>query len=108
MHSLMNIAAIPSVQRLIAVKLLAYNIRGNPCSRDMVYREIRFDILNVKCNDIGGIAARRFLFCVQQDIRHTSAAGPKYVLHSIRYLRQEHACEASRRVHYAVASQTHT
>ena len=74
----------------------------------MVYREIRFDILNVKCNDIGGIAARRFLFCVQQDIRHTSAAGPKYVLHSIRYLRQEHACEASRRVHYAVASQTHT
>ena len=108
MHSLMNIAAIPSVQRLIAVKLLAYNIRGNPCSRDMVYREIRLDILNVKCNDIGGIAARRFLFCVQQDIRHTSAAGPKYVLHSIRYLRQEHACEASRRVHYAVASQTHT
>ena len=108
MHSLMNIAAIPSVQRLTAVKLLAYNIRGNPCSRDMVYREIRFDILNVKCNDIGGIAARRFLFCVQQDIRHTSAAGPKYVLHSIRYLRQEHACEASRRVHYAVASQTHT
>ena len=108
MHSLMNIAAIPSVQRLTAVELLAYNIRGNPCSRDMVYREIRFDILNVKCNDIGGIAARRFLFCVQQDIRHTSAAGPKYVLHSIRYLRQEHACEASRRVHYAVASQTHT
>lgn len=71
MHSLMNIAAIPSVQRLTAVKLLAYNIRGNPCSRDMVYREIRLDILNVKCNDIGGIAARRFLFCVQQDIRHT-------------------------------------
>lgn len=71
MHSLMNIAAIPSVQRLIAVKLLAYNIKGNPCSRDMIYREIRFDILNVKCNDIGGIAARRFLFCVQQDIRHT-------------------------------------
>ena len=55
---------------------------------------------DVKCNDIGGIAARRFLFCVQQDIRHTSAAGPKYVLHSIRYLLQEHACEASRRVHY--------
>ena len=71
MYSLMNIAAISSVQRLTAVKLLAYNIRGNPCSRDMVYREIRLDILNVKCNDIGGIAARRFLFCVQQDICHT-------------------------------------
>ena len=108
MHSLMNIAAIPSVQRLTAVKLFAYNIRGNPCSRDMVYREIRLDILNVKCNDIGGIAARRFLFCVQQDIRHTSAAGPKYILHSARYLRQAHAREASRRVHYAVASRTHT
>ena len=52
MYSLMNIAAIPSVQRLTAVKLLAYNIRGNPCSRDMVYREIRLDILNVKCDPI--------------------------------------------------------
>lgn len=62
MHSLMNIAAIPSVQRLTAVKLLAYNIKGNPCSRDMIYREIRFDILNVKCNDIGGIAARGSFF----------------------------------------------
>lgn len=28
--------------------------------------------------------------------------------HSTRYLRQEHACKASRRTHYAVALQTHT
>ena len=44
-----------------------------------------------------------FLLCYK-----SSAAGPKYVLHSTRYLRQEHAHEASRRVHYAVASWTHT
>ena len=59
----------------------------------MVYREIRFDILNVKCNDIGGIAAWRFLFCVQQDIRHTSAAGPKYVLHKMCIRDRKNASE---------------
>ena len=31
----------------------------------------------------------------------------KFPSNSTRYLRQERACEASRRVHYAVASQTH-
>ena len=37
-----------------------------------------------------------------------STALHKFLSNSTRYLRQEHACEASRRVHYAVASQTHT
>ena len=40
--------------------------------------------------------------------KRTSTVLPKSPSNSTRYLRQEHACEASRRVHYAVASQTHT
>ena len=47
MNLLMDIAAVSSVQIPAAVKFFAYNIRGNPCSREKNYREIRFDILNL-------------------------------------------------------------
>ena len=44
----------------------------------------------------------------RSSIRSTSTALHKSLRYSTSYLRQEHAREARRRVHYAVASRTHT